>query len=83
MRAVKAKALRSKLGFKPAEPREYNNGPAKRKIVMAPNGKPQMSPEGKPQLYVVTGTVTCVGARRSYQAVKRNKVLTAALLRAE
>jgi len=50
---------------------------------MGADGKPQMSPEGKPQLYVVTGTIKCVGSRRSYQAVKRNKVLTAALLRAE
>lgn len=82
MRAVKAKILRGKLGFHPAAPRDYDAGQAKRKIVMGADGKPQMSPEGKPQLYVVTGTIKCTGARRSYQAVKRNKVLTTALLRA-
>lgn len=82
MRAVKAKILRGKLGFHPAAPRDYDTGQAKRKIVMGADGKPQMSPEGKPQLYVVTGTIKATGARRSYQAVKRNPVLTTALLKA-
>lgn len=83
MRAVKAKLLRRKLGFHPAAPRDYDTGPAKQKIVMGANGTPQMTPEGKPQLYVVTGSIKTAGARRSYQAVKRNPVLTAALLGAQ
>lgn len=76
MNQKKAKSLRRALGFHPAAPRDYDTGQAKRKIVMGADGKPQMSPEGKPQLYVVTGTIKATGARRSYQAVKRNPVLT-------
>lgn len=82
MRAVKAKILRGKLGFKPSAPREYDMGRQHQKIVMGADRKPQMSLEGKPQLYAVTGTVTCKGARGQYQKVKRNQVLTAAVLRA-
>lgn len=82
MRAVKAKLLRRKLGFQPSAPREYDIGKTHTKIVIGADGRPQMSPEGKPQLYAVTGTIKATGARRSYQAVKRNPVLTTALLRA-
>lgn len=82
MRAVKAKILRGKLGFHPAAPRDYDSGKTHTKIVIGADGRPQMSPEGKPQLYAVTGTIKATGSRRSYQAVKRNKVLTTALMRA-
>jgi hypothetical protein len=75
MRAVKAKILRGKLGFHPAAPRDYDHATPIRKFAL--------NVEGKPEPYVVTGTIKATGARRSYQAVKRNKVLTAALLGAE
>jgi hypothetical protein len=74
MRAVKAKILRGKLGFHPGKEREYDTGKPSQKI--------HMDVQGKPQLHVVTGTIKCTGARRSYQAVKRNKTLTTAVLRA-
>lgn len=74
MRAVKAKALRKALGFHPATPREYEHDKPTQKVAIGTNGQPQV--------YVVTGTIKTTGLRRSYQAVKRNHVLTTAVLRA-
>lgn len=74
MRAVRAKALRKALGFKPHEPREYNAAKG--------SARSTTGPDGKPQWYAVTGTITCGGPRGAYQKVKRAKVLTEAILRA-
>lgn len=71
-----AKILRGKLGFKPAEPREYNEGRASVRY------RNELTPAGLPIPYSITGTIKAVGARRSYQAVKRNRVLRTAVLRA-
>jgi len=71
MRAVKAKALRRALGFKPRAEREYNV-PATRAV----HGN-----DGKPKGWI-TGTITCKGVRGQYKKIKRHRVLTAAILRA-
>lgn len=76
MRAVKAKALRKALGFHPGQPREYSEG---KPGVRLSN---DLTPEGKRIPFAITGTLKATGARRSYQAVKRNRVLTTAVLRA-
>jgi len=74
MNGKKAKSLRRALGFHPATPREYEHDKPSQKVAIGT--------DGKPQVYVVTGTIKTTGSRRSYQAVKRNPVLTDAVLRA-
>ena len=74
MRAVKAKALRRALGFKPGEAREYDHQRPQQKVRLGLNGMPER--------YVVTGTITCKGVRGQYQKVKSARVLTEAVLRA-
>lgn len=74
MNGKKAKTLRRALGFHPNQPREYDAGKSSQRVYM--------DVQGKPQVRVVTGTIKATGLRRSYQAVKRNSVLTAAVLRA-
>ena len=63
MRATKAKALRRAMGFKPSAPREFSHDRMIEKTSIM---------NGRPTRYVVTGTITVTGARRQYQAVKRN-----------
>ena len=64
-----AKILRGRMEFHPCEAREYTQAPGR--FNRAPHG---------PRF--VAGTITATGARRSYQAVKRNRVLRTAILRA-
>lgn len=64
-----AKILRGKMEFHPGEAREYTQSPGR--VNRTLNGP-----------MVVAGTITATGARRSYQAVKRNPVLRTAILRA-
>lgn len=64
-----AKILRGKMQFHPNAPRDYSQAPGR--FNRAPNG-PRVLP----------GTITADGARRQYQAVKRNRVLRTAILRA-
>lgn len=75
MRAVKAKALRKALAFHPGQPREYDTGKPSVRLG-------NLAPDGNRRPFAITGTIKATGLRRSYQAVKRNPVLTAALLRA-
>lgn len=70
-----AKLLRSKLGFTPRAQRDYEHAKPVQRVAIGVDGKPQM--------YVTTGTIKATGARRSYQAVKRNRVLRTAVMRAE
>lgn len=74
MNARLSKTLRRKLGFKPGAPREYKHD--------KPIYKMTRDVSGNPSTYAVTGTIRTTGARRSYQAVKRNPVLRTAVMRA-
>ena len=77
MRAVKAKALRRALGFKPNEERDYAPKDARGEIVR----KTWMTPQGVKE-YFITGTIIAKGARGAYQRVKRSSMITGSVLRA-
>ena len=64
-----AKILRGRMQFHPGKAREYTQAPGRLDYI---TGRPTGVP----------GTITATGARRSYQAVKRNPVLRTAILRA-
>lgn len=57
MRGIKAKALRKLTGFVPSEKRVYS-------------AKPSRQRESNGMKFVVTGTITATGARRTYQDMK-------------
>ncbi len=65
-----AKILRGKMQFHPGAEREYTQDAPK--VTRLVNGGLNARP----------GTIRATGARRSYQAVKRNPVLRTAVLRA-
>lgn len=75
MNGSTAKKLRHAMGFHPSARRDYDHAKPVRRVAIGV--------DGKPQVYVTTGTITATGLRRSYQAVKRNRVLRTAVMRAE
>ena len=74
MNQRKAKALRNAANFHPNAEREYNYGkPGYIKVLN----------EGfKETLFQITGTITAIGRRSTYQKLKRNRDLGRIILKA-
>lgn len=75
MNGKKAKALRRALGFAPGEDRSYGGS--------QPRYVAEMTTTGRVVSRTIPGTKMSQGTRNAYQKVKRNHVLTSAVLNAK